>query len=76
MWQDYDLCRTKQFVSFEKPTGRSDGSKKLVLAEYPTGFARYPREGGLDEQDYYTMKIFHAFLRGERQGVAQVMSQK
>ena len=73
LYEDYLLCRETQFFSFRRPTGRKDGSEKIVTVLWPTGFSMLPNQGGLEDQSYFTMKIFAAFRRGEEQGQIRAM---
>ena len=67
LYQDYLLCRNQSFVTFERPEGQK-GEKRLILSPWTTGFTMLPKAGGLDDQDYFDMAIFNAFLQGEQQG--------
>ena len=71
-YEDYLLCRQTQLVIFRKPTRRA-GEEKIVTVVWPTGFSTLPRDGGWDEQDYITTRLFAAALRGEQRGVARNM---
>ncbi len=73
-YQEYLLCRTTQLVIFRKPTGKSDGSEKIVTVMWPTGFSMLPLAGGFEDQSYLQMKMFAAFLRGEQRGQSRMMS--
>lgn len=72
LYDSYCLCRAQQFVHFRRPEGR-DGKEKLVSVVFTTGLSLLPREGGVDEQNYVHMRIFAAFLRGEREGQLRLM---
>ena len=68
MWEEYELCRTVQWVHFIHRS--KDGKKEQPInVTYPVGIATWPREGGLLNQSYLYVKIFRAFLEGEREGV-------
>lgn len=67
------MCRSKEFVTFRKP-GRKEGSEKIVTAIWPTGYSVLPRKGGLEEQDFLTMRLFHAAMRGEMDGFRRVIA--
>ncbi len=73
LYDEYLICREVQFFSFRRPTGRKDGSEKQVTVLWPTGFSILPRPGGLENQDYFTMRLFAAFRRGEEQGQIRSM---
>jgi hypothetical protein len=70
---DYLLCRQTQFFVFRKPTGKADGSERLVTVVWPTGFSSWPSDGGLNDQGYLTVRLFSAFLRGEQRGQIRLM---
>lgn len=70
---DYLLCRQTHFFIFRKPTGKSDGSERLVSVVWPMGFSTWPNAGGLNDQTYLTIRLFGAFLRGEQQGQVRQM---
>lgn len=74
LWEEYDLCRQKQFVIFKKPADRTGKKEKFVAVEYPVGFSALPSPGGMENQPYRKMRIFGAFLRGERRGCGKAMS--
>jgi hypothetical protein len=73
-YENYVLCRSTQLVVFRKPTGKKDGSEKLVTVVWPTGFTQYPAAGGLEDQSYLTTRLFAACLRGEQAGCARLMA--
>lgn len=75
-YENYLLCRTLEFVVFEKPTGKKDGSKQLTTMLWPTGLSVLPQEGGVDDQSYIMMRLFSAALRGEREGAARAMKRR
>lgn len=62
-------------VIFEKPKGKK-GEKQITTVVWPTGFSLLPEEGGVDTQNYHTMRLLNAFLNGERAGVARNMAKK
>ena len=72
-YEDYLLCRQTQLMIFRKPTKKS-GEEKIVTVLWPTGFSTLPDEGGWNQQDYLTTRLFAAALRGEQRGVARNMS--
>lgn len=72
-YEDYLLCRQTQLVIFRKPTKKA-GEEKIVTVLWPTGFSTLPNEGGWDQQDYLTTRLFAAALRGEQKGVARNMA--
>lgn len=59
---------------FRKPTGKKDGSEKIVTVMWPTGFTSWPNAGGAGDQSYLTTRLFAACLRGEQAGVARLMA--
>ena len=71
-FEDYLLCRSTQLIIFKKPT-KKRGEEKIVTVVWPTGFTALPSEGGWNEQDYVTTRLFAAALRGEQRGVARNM---
>lgn len=75
-WELYQSCRTLDIKIYEKPTGKRDGSKLLSTVPWPTGFSQLPGAGGLDDQDYVTMKYFFGFLAGEREGASKLISKR
>jgi hypothetical protein len=75
-YETYDMCRSKSFVTFRKPSGRKPGEEKIVTAIFPNGYAILPREGGLEDQDFITMKLFHAAFRGEMEAFYRVIADK
>ena len=72
-YADYLLCRQTHFLIFRKPTGRKDGSERLVSVVWPMGFSTWPDAGGMNDQSYLTIRLFGAFLRGEQQGQVRQM---
>lgn len=77
LYDEYLLCRTTVFHTLRKPTGKKDGSEKLVMVIWPSGFSILPNPGGLNDQSYIVAKLFAAFRRGEEQGqLRSVMSAK
>jgi len=58
---------------FRKPT-KKQGEEKIVTVVWPSGFNTLPDEGGWNDQDYLTTRLFAAALRGEQRGVARNMS--
>lgn len=71
LYEAYCLCRSQQFVHFRKP--EQGGREKLVSVIFTTGLSLLPEEGGVEDQSYVTMRIFAAFLRGEREGQLRTM---
>lgn len=71
MWEEYELCRSHQWVSFERQ-GRN-GKGEVVHFAYPTHIAVWPNSGGLGNQPYLYVRVFRAFLYGERQGTLRRM---
>lgn len=69
------MCRTTQIVIFEKPKGNK-GAKVMSVVLWPSGFSILPNDGGLEEQSYITMRLFQAFLSGERSGVSRMISKR
>jgi hypothetical protein len=74
LYRDYLVCRSTQLTIFRKPTGKSDGSERLVTVLWPMGFSILPREGGLDDQSFITARLFTAFLHGEQRGISRSMA--
>lgn len=74
VYEEYLMCRSTQLVVFRKPTGKKDGSEKIVTVVWPTGFTSYPQRGGLEDQSYLTVRLFAAALRGEQQGAGRLMA--
>jgi len=70
-YEAYCLCRAQQFVHFRRP--EQGGKERLVSVVFTTGLAVLPGEGGLEDQDYVTVRLFSAFLRGEREGQIRMM---
>lgn len=70
-YESYCMCRAQQFVHFRRPD--QGGKERLVSVIFTTGFSILPREGGLEDQDYITVRLFAAFLRGEREGQIRMM---
>lgn len=67
MWEEYEMCRAQQWVHFSHRS--RDGKKETPIhAVYPTHIATWPREGGILNQPYVYVKVFRAFLEGEREG--------
>lgn len=73
-YEDYLACRSTQLEVFRKPTGKRDGSEKIVIVQYPTGFTILPNRGGWHDQSYLTTRLFTAALRGEQAGIARQMA--
>lgn len=73
-YESYILCRSTQLVIFRKPTGKKDGSEKIVTVVWPTGITTWPTHGGAEDQSYLTSRLFAAALRGEQAGVARLMA--
>jgi hypothetical protein len=73
-YEMYIMCRSTQLVIFRKPTGKKDGSEKIVTVVWPTGITTWPRMGGAEDQSYLTSRLFAAALRGEQQGMARMMA--
>lgn len=71
LYEAYCLCRAQQFVHFRRP--EQGGREKLVSVIFTTGLSLLPEEGGVEDQSYVTMRIFAAFLRGEREGQLRMM---
>lgn len=71
MWEEYEACRSLQWVTFRKPDGKNE---KIVQAAWPSGFSTTPFDGGWADQPYFYLKIFCAFLAGEREGVIENMN--
>lgn len=71
LYEAYCLCRAQQFVHFRRP--EQGGKERLVSVIFTTGLSVLPTEGGVDDQSYVTMRIFAAFLRGEREGQLRLM---
>lgn len=74
MYESYVLCRSTQLVVYRKPVRGKQGDEKLVVIVWPTGFTQFPKKGGLEDQDYLTVRLFSACLRGEQQGTARTMA--
>lgn len=74
MYEMYDLCRSADLIVFRKPTGKKDGSEKIVVVTWPTGFTTYPRAGGWEQQSYIVTRLFAAAMRGEKQGASRLMA--
>lgn len=73
MWEEYELCRNLQYVSMEVGDGKGKGGTKIITFLYPTGFTQLPFAGGVTDQPYYYIRVFRAFLLGERQGTFRKM---
>jgi hypothetical protein len=76
LWEEYDLCRVKQFVIFKRPKKFSKTKEEFCVIEYPTGLGLLPHPGGVADQNYMKMRIFAAFLRGERMGCGRILANK
>lgn len=75
IYEAYTMCRTTQLVVYRKPVpGKKDGSEKTVVVVWPTGFSQLPKAGGIEDQDYLTVRLFSACLRGEQQGTSRTMA--
>lgn len=74
LWDEYDLCRAKQFVIFKRPKKNSKNMEEFVSIEYPQGFSQLPHAGGVADQNYLKMRVFAAFFRGERAGCVRVLN--
>lgn len=68
-WDEYELCREKQLVVTRMPADPQGKKEKIVVVEWPTGLSQLPGNGGVGYQEYLKMKVFNAFLSGEREGV-------
>lgn len=67
MWEEYELSRAQQWVHFTHKS--KDGKKEYpVNVAYPSHIATWPYGGGVADQPYFYVKIFRAFLEGEREG--------
>ena len=67
MWEEYDLCRAFQWVYF--PHKSKDGKTEYPIhAQFPSHIATWPAAGGILDQPYLYVKVFRAFLEGEREG--------
>lgn len=71
LYEAYCLCRAQQFVHFRRP--EQGGKEKLVSVIFTTGLSLLPQEGGVEDQNYLWIRIFAAFLRGEREGQLRTM---
>jgi hypothetical protein len=74
MYEMYLLCRSADLIIFRKPTGKKDGSEKIVVVVWPTGFTTMPSVGGWEQQPYITTRLFAAAMRGEQQGASRLMA--
>lgn len=75
MYETYLLCRAVSLVFVETTKGEGKGAKTFNVPVYwPSSLAQLPNSGGISNQSYYDMRIFGAFLRGERQGVLRKLS--
>lgn len=75
-WEMYELCRTKQLLITRMPADPQGKKEKIVVVEWPIGFSRLPKEGGVEDQSFLLMKVFSAFLLGEREGAFKRLSSK
>lgn len=67
MWEEYELSRAQQWVHL--PLKTKDGKKEYsVDVAYPTQIVTWPFGGGVANQPYFYVKVFRAFLEGEREG--------
>lgn len=73
LYEAYDLARTTEMVIVKRS---KNGKEQQVPIIRPTGFTLLPEMGGINNQSYFDIKIFAAFLRGERAAVKQMMKQK
>lgn len=73
-YEKYVLCRSTQLVIYRKPTGKKDGSEKIVPIIWPTGLTQLPSQGGTDEQRYIDARLLSAALRGEQSGIGRLMN--
>lgn len=71
LYEAYCLCRAQQFVNFRRP--EQGGRERMISIIFTTGLSLLPVDGGVDDQSYVTMRIFAAFLRGEREGQLRLM---
>lgn len=72
MWEDYVLCRTQEFITFRRP--EKGGKERQVTIVWTSGLSVLPDTGGIRDQNYVTMRVFNAFLEGERQGQMRRLS--
>jgi hypothetical protein len=69
-FETYQVCRTIQIVVVKRSKGSGkDAREEQVLVYWPQGFSILPEPGGLNNQSYYDVRLFSAFLAGEREGV-------
>ena len=69
-FETYQMCRTVQLSVVKRGKGSGkDAREEQVLVYWPQGFSILPDPGGLNNQGYLTMRLFAAFLSGEREGV-------
>lgn len=76
LWENYELCRTKQLLVTRMPADPQGKKEKIVVIEWPSGFTNLPNAGGINDQAFLTMKIFSAFILGEREGTFKQLSSK
>ena len=77
LYADYLLCRNVILQVVRMPVkGDKKGAEKIIILHWPTGFNQLPEEGGLNDQEWYTIRIFSAFLRGEQSGVLRQLALK
>ena len=73
-YESYLNCRSTQLNIFRKPVkGKKDGTERIAVVVWPTGFTTLPKKGGWDDQPYYITRLFAAALRGEQQGASRLM---
>lgn len=65
LWEEYCLCRELVIIPFVRKSQRGE---KTVMMMWTTGFNQLPNQGGVRDQSYFVMRIFNAFLAGERRG--------
>lgn len=66
LWEEYILCRQQEILVFRRP--EKGNKERQITAIWTTGFAQLPDAGGVRDQGFLTIRVFSAFLEGERQG--------
>lgn len=74
-FEAYQMCRTVQLTAIKRGKGSGkDAKEEQVLVYWPQGFSILPEPGGLNNQGYFSMRMFAAFLSGEREGVLRKLT--
>lgn len=64
LYDEFCLCRELQLIVFRRP---EEGNKEsLIQVPWTSGIKHFPRDGGSQEQSFIHSKLYHAFMRGER----------